>query len=136
GADLRPLAERLEVEREWKRSGFSIKAWPVAIPAEGVVRVNFSSNVSHVKPPVGEAVRLLAARSRGEPKDYLMVDLTAVYAIPAHDRERSLRALLHSGHYLLALQLARDLYGIKDEKAKEILARLEAPVPAAVTQPS
>ncbi|HEX5726061.1 MAG TPA: hypothetical protein VFX98_11385, partial [Longimicrobiaceae bacterium] len=68
GADLRPLAERLEVEREWKRTGFSIKAWPVALPEEGVIRVNFSSNVSHVKPPVGEAVRLLAVRSRGEPK--------------------------------------------------------------------
>lgn len=132
-ADLRPLAERLEVEREWKRTGMSIKDWPVAIPEENQIRVNFSANVSHVKPEVGEAVRMIATRAQARPRVSLVVDLRHPQDLLPHQRDMAVRALAHSGHYLQALQLTRDLYGVKDAEAREYVAKLEAPLPVAVT---
>jgi hypothetical protein len=97
---------------------------PVAMTAEGVVRVEMAYNGASTRPRSADVLRLLGQWVRVEDGAKERIAAERGRTLPPAEQEAAIRALAEAGDTLGAVQLARTVHGESLAAARERVRRL------------
>jgi hypothetical protein len=131
GVSLAELAEHLRRERELRSSGATWRHYPVSVPDERTIRIEWRSDAARVTPGIDEALRLLGADAPGAParmpEERERVELGGVgRRLDPAAALRDVRTLAEHGRIVDATTLAMRAFGWSTTRAREFVEQLAA----------